>query len=70
MKDAEAVVIGYRADKDGSRLVSLEVHPLNEHTKKPYTKIVFNIGTGLKIKDRYNYEKKFPKVVQKLSLLA
>jgi len=55
-KDAEAVVIGYRSDKNGMRLVSLEVRPFNE----PRTGITFHIGTGLKIKDRYNYEAKFP----------
>lgn len=67
-KDAEAVVIGYRTEESsykvgnggGKRLISLEVHPLNEHTHKPNKKIKFNIGTGLKITDRYVFETKFP----------
>ncbi len=60
-KDAEAIIVGYRIDETKAcRLVSLEVNPLNEHTKKPNEKLTFNIGTGLKVSDRYKYQDKFP----------
>jgi DNA ligase 1 len=49
--DDEAKIIGYRVDDDGQRLVSFEV--------KNGTK-VFNIGTGLKKKLRYNFKKSHP----------
>ena len=50
-KDREAEVIGYETNEDGSRLKSLVVRD---------RKITFHIGTGLKIKHRYGYEKRFP----------
>lgn len=60
IKDCEAIVIDYRVDEDKNRLVSLVVHPLREHNHKPNEKITFNIGTGLKVYQRYNYKTKFP----------
>lgn len=48
--DAEAKIIGYKVDDD-KRLASLLV---DNGTKK------FNIGTGIKQKERYTYEKCFP----------
>jgi DNA ligase-1 len=48
--DCEAVVIGYKLD--GNRLMSLKV--------KNSDNIIFYIGTGLKMIDRYNYKEKFP----------
>jgi DNA ligase-1 len=49
--DNEAVIVGYNTNEDGTRLASLIV----EHGK-----IRFNIGTGLKIVDRYKFRTKFP----------
>lgn len=60
LKDCEAVVIGYETDESGDRLASFRVHPLREHNKKPNKKITFKIGTGLKIRHRYNFKKRFP----------
>jgi len=60
LNDCEAIVIGYRTDDSGKRLASLVVHPLKEHNHKPNEKITFNIGTGLKVRHRYDYEKRFP----------
>lgn len=49
--DNEAIVTGYRTDDSGQRLASLEVRMGN---------IEFHIGTGFKVKQRYNFRKKFP----------
>lgn len=56
--DCEAIVIGYKTNSDGDRLASLIVNPLVG--KNPRKKITFNIGTGLKIAQRRNYQKYFP----------
>jgi DNA ligase-1 len=50
-KDREAIVVGYKTDEECKRLTSLIVKD---------RKIIFNIGTGLKIKHRYNFEERFP----------
>lgn len=60
VREREAVIIGYNTDDNGNRLTSFEVHPINEHTGKPEKKITFNIGTGLKAPQRYNFRKCFP----------
>lgn len=60
VQDSEAVIIGYNTDDKNVRLCSFIVHPINSHTQKPNKKISFNIGTGLKVPQRYNYETKFP----------
>jgi len=60
VQDCEAVIIGYRTDDNETRLASFDVHPINEQTQKPNTKITFNIGTGLKVTQRYNFRERFP----------
>lgn len=50
-KDREAEVIGYETSDNGKRLKSLIVKD---------RKITFHIGTGLKIKHRYNFQERFP----------
>lgn len=59
-KDSEAIVVGYRLDDSKDRLVSLEVHPYSMDTKQINRQLTFHIGTGLKMKQRYNWEKNFP----------
>ncbi len=62
LKNAEAIVYDYRIDSSGKRLASFYVYAIEYVRGKPKVnkKISFNIGTGLKIKQRFNYKEKYP----------
>jgi DNA ligase-1 len=56
--DREAIIIGYNTDDSGLRMASFLVRPYKNG--KINKKIDFNIGTGLKKKQRYHFKKKYP----------
>jgi DNA ligase-1 len=58
IQDCEAVIIGYNTDDSGDRLASFKVHPITKG--KINRKITFNIGTGLKMTQRYRFKRRFP----------
>jgi len=58
LKDCEAVIVDYRTDDVGNRLMSFKVHPFVGG--RPQKKITFFIGGGLKTSDRLHFRDKYP----------